>query len=433
MANIVVVGAGLGGLPAVYELRHLLPKEHRVFLISEHPEFTFIPGLIRVALNLNPLEEIQLDLAKTVTPKGIEFIHGMVTELDPENRVIKAGEQRIDYDYLAIATGASLAFDVIPGLGPHGGYTQSVCTASHALQAREEWLKYLENPGDLVVGAMPGTGCFGPAYEFIMMADWELRKRGLRDRVNLTYITPEPYAGHLGAGEVKNARELTEDLLQQKGIKVIENAEITGIDPEAIALADGKRIPFQYAMILPAFRGAKFLQNLPVIANPKGFIPILPTYRHPKFENIYALGVTVELEQPDKTKVPIGFPKSGAMTEAMATAVAHNIAVDLGVLKELKQTPTLESICIAEYGDTGIVYVAIPVIRDPVTGKRRNSSALRGTWVNLAKAAFEGYFMLKMKWGLGMPWFERLGLRMLFQVNISEAYEGSQESQIVSA
>lgn len=77
--------------------------------------------------------------------------------------------------------------------------------------------------------------------------------------------------------------------------------------------------------------------------------------------------------------------------------------------------------------------MAIPVIRDPVTGKRRNSSALRGTWVNLAKAAFEGYFMLKMKWGLGMPWFERLGLRMLFQVNISEAYEGSQESQIVSA
>jgi sulfide:quinone oxidoreductase len=214
---------------------------------------------------------------------------------------------------------------------------------------------------------------------------------------------------------------------------VIENAEITGVDSEAIALADGQKIPFQYAMILPAFRGAKFLQNLPSIANHRGFVPILPTYRHPKFENIYALGVTVELEQPDKTKVPIGFPKSGAMTEAMATAVAHNIAVDLGVLKEPKQTPTLESICIAEYGDTGIVYVAIPVIPDPVTGKRRNSYALRGAWVNLAKSAFEGYFLLKMKWGLGMPWFERLGLLMLFQVNISEAYEGSKESQIVSA
>jgi sulfide:quinone oxidoreductase len=144
------------------------------------------------------------------------------------------------------------------------------------------------------------------------------------------------------------------------------------------------------------------------------------------------LGVAVELAQPEKTKVPIGMPKSAAMTEAMATAVAHNIAVDLKVLNAPKQIPTLESVCLAEYGDTGIVYVAIPVIPDPVTGKRRNSYAIKGTWVNVAKAALEGYFLLKMKWGLGMPWFERLGLRILFQVNISEAYEDSPESQIVS-
>ncbi len=54
MANVVVIGAGLGELPAVYELRHILSKKHRVILISEHPQFTFITGLIRVALNLNP-------------------------------------------------------------------------------------------------------------------------------------------------------------------------------------------------------------------------------------------------------------------------------------------------------------------------------------------------------------------------------------------
>jgi sulfide:quinone oxidoreductase len=59
MANVVVIGGELGGLPATYELRYLLPKEHRVILISEHLQFTFIPGLIRVALNLNSLDEIQ--------------------------------------------------------------------------------------------------------------------------------------------------------------------------------------------------------------------------------------------------------------------------------------------------------------------------------------------------------------------------------------
>jgi sulfide:quinone oxidoreductase len=427
------VGAGLGGLPATYELRNLLPKEHRVVLISEHPEFTFIPGLIRVALDLNPLEEVQLDLAKTVTSKGIEFINAKVTKLEPANKLIQAGEKTLHYDYLAIATGASLAFDAIEGLGPHEGYTQSVCVASHAEQAREKWLEYLKNPGDLVVGAMPGAGCFGPAYEFLLMADWVLRKKGLRGKVNLTYVTPEPYAGHLGVGEVKNSRELTEDLLREKGVKVIDNTEIVKVEPDQVILGDGQKVPFKYAMILPAFRGAKFLQNLPEVANEKGFVPILPTYRHPSHKNIYALGVTVQLDQPDKTKVPIGLPKSGAMTEAMATAVAHNIAVDLGVLNAAKQTPTLESVCLAEYGDTGIVYVAIPVIPDPITGKRRNSYALKGAWVNVGKALLENYFLLKMKWGLGMPWFERLGLKMLFQVNITEELNTTQTEEIVSA
>ena len=56
MANVVVIGGGLGGLPTAYELRHYLPKKHTVTLISDKPQFTFIPGLIRVALNLNPLE-----------------------------------------------------------------------------------------------------------------------------------------------------------------------------------------------------------------------------------------------------------------------------------------------------------------------------------------------------------------------------------------
>ncbi|MGB5633372.1 MAG: FAD-dependent oxidoreductase [Waterburya sp.] len=141
MANVVVIGGGLGGLPTAYELRHYLPKEHTVTLISDKPQFTFIPGLIRVALNLNPLEHIQLDLKRLTRRQGIEWIAGKVTALNPQTKKITVEEnQIIDYDYLAIATGASLAFEEIPGLGPHDGYTQSVCTPDHALHARDATL-----------------------------------------------------------------------------------------------------------------------------------------------------------------------------------------------------------------------------------------------------------------------------------------------------
>lgn len=430
MANVVVIGAGLGGLPTAYELRHMLPREHKVILISEHEKFTFIPGLIRVALGLDPLDHVQRNLAELSKKHDLELIQSPVTHLDPMSRTITVEDGRtVDYDYVAIATGASLAWDLIPGLGPHGGYTHSVCTPHHALEANEAWEEFLQNPGPLVVGAAPGAGCFGPAYEFLLMADWELRKRGLRDQVTITYVTPEPFAGHLGVSGIKNAQELTVGLMQDRGVEIIDDTRILAVEPDSVVLEDGRKIPQKYAMILPAFRGAEFVQKVPNLSTEKGFVHILPTCRHPQYTNIYALGVSVNLNQPDKTRIPIGLPKSGQMTEAMGIAVAHNIAVDVGALNAAHQVPTLEALCFAEFGDVGIAYIAAPVLPDPETGKRRYSYAVRGQWVVWVKAAFERYFMVKMDSGAGVPWFERFGLRMLFGLSLLKPSPEAKEKE----
>lgn len=192
-----------------------------------------------MALNLNPLEHIQLDLNQLTRRKGIEWISGKVTALAPQTQKITVEQNHIiNYDYLAIATGAALDFDEIPGLGPHGGYTKSVCTPDHALQARSPWLEFLENPGPLVIGAMPGAACFGPAYEFVLMADLELRRRRIRDKVKITYITPEPHIGHMGIGKLTNAQKLTKELMAERGIEAIANTRIIHIDAQKITLAD---------------------------------------------------------------------------------------------------------------------------------------------------------------------------------------------------
>jgi sulfide:quinone oxidoreductase len=424
MAHVVVIGAGLGGLPTAYELRHLLPSQHRVTLISDQPKFTFIPGLVRVGLDVDPLNHFQLDLEPLAQRHKVALVGGKVVALDLNaKRITMENGGTVDYDYVAIATGPSFAFDAIPGLGPHGGYTHSICSPSHAQEARTAWLQFLENPGALVVGAAPGAGCFGPAYEFILMADQILRKKGLRDRATLTLVTPEPYAGHLGVSNVKHAQRLTQALLRKRGIEVISNAAITAITPDSITLDDGRTLPQHYAMILPAFRGASFIQNAPGLGNEKGFIPVLPTYQHPDFSSVYALGVAVSLTQPEQFRVPIGLPKSGQMTEAMGMAVSHNIAVQLGAISKPLQTPTLEAICFAEFGDTGILYVAAPVLPDPATGKRRYSYAMQGKWVVWGKALFEQYFMTKMRLGAAVPWYERLGLRAIFGVDLVKPME----------
>jgi sulfide:quinone oxidoreductase len=106
------------------------------------------------------------------------------------------------------------------------------------------------------------------------------------------------------------------------------------------------------------------------------------------------------------------------MAEGMGVAVAHNIARDLGVLKSAPVKATLGAVCFAEFGRDGIVFMANPVLADPATGRRDRSFTLRGPWVPFAKQAFEVYYMTKMRVGVAVPWFEKLGLKTLFGISL---------------
>lgn len=414
MAHIVIVGAGFGGLSAAYELKHFLHGKHEITLISDEPNFTFIPSLPWVAFNLRRLDEVQLPVEPLLKRQGIRWQQGRVTALDPDQKRVSVGEDiTFDYDYLVIATGASLAYHLMPGLGPEEGYTQSVCNPHHAEMAREAWNEFLEDPGPILVGAVPGASCMGPAYEFALLAEFVLRKKGKRKDVPMTFISPEPYLGHLGIGGMANSGKLVTELMEERNIDWVENAAITDIQSDHVKLADGREFPFKYAMFLPPFRGAQFLKDVPGLTDEKGFMPVLNTYQHPDYPSIYSAGVITQLEPPEKTEIPLGAPKTGQMTESMAMAVAHNIARELGEIKERPVKPSLEAICMADFGDTGIIFIAAPVVPDPSVGHRRHATALRGVWVNWAKQAFEWYFLLKMRFGTAVPWFEKLGLFLL--------------------
>uniref|UniRef100_A0A7C3KGG7 Sulfide-quinone reductase n=1 Tax=Oscillatoriales cyanobacterium SpSt-418 TaxID=2282169 RepID=A0A7C3KGG7_9CYAN len=412
MARVVVIGAGLGGLPAAYELRHTLPRSHQVTLISNQPKFTFVPSLPWIGLGLRSLDRIQLELAKIVPRHGIELIIENVLAIDPREKQITLKDQIIHYDYVVIATGPELALDALPGLGPEGGYTQSVCNPHHAELAGKAWQEFLADPGPIIVGAAPGASCFGPAYEFALLANHALHKRGLRDRASITMVTSEPYAGHLGIGGMANSRWLIRAMLADRHVDILDNTAIARIEPDTMYLSDGRSLPFKYAMILPPFRRPRFLREASGLTDAKGFVPVLPTYRHPDFDSVYAVGVVTQLKPVEPTPIPIGVPKVGQMTEEMVISVAHNIALDLGVISGQPIRPTLQAICFADFGDSGALFLADPLLPDG-EGNRRRAFTTKGIWVSLMKAAFEKYFMDKMRVGWTMPWFERVGLRML--------------------
>jgi len=409
MANIVVIGAGLGGLPAAYELHKLLGKDHKITVVSKAPKFIFTPSLPWVALGLSLLDKIQFDLAPVLEKQGITFISQAASYIAPVNQtVVTKDSQVLPYDHLVIATGPALNFAAVPGLGPEEGYTHSICTGPHALESAKAWEAFLQDPGPLIVGAAPGASCFGPAYEFAFLVDHELKKRKLRKKVDITFVTPEPYIGHMGIGGMANSRRLMEDAFSERGIKWLANAAIQEVTPTEIKMVGGQTLPYKYAMVMPSFLGPEVVRHSPDMGNAKGFVPVDKVWQHPQYPNIHPVGVITALAPVEETPIPVGTPKTGQMNESMALAVAHNIAVDLGVLKGKKVTPTLSAICFADMGDQGIAFLA-----DPVIPPRNKSYAVKGRWVHWVKMAFEHYFLQKMRAGVALPFYEELSLKVL--------------------
>ncbi|WP_306582699.1 FAD/NAD(P)-binding oxidoreductase, partial [Dokdonella sp.] len=181
MSTIVVVGAGLGGMSAAYELRETLGNGHAIVLVGEGERFAFTPSNPWLAVGWRQEKDTTLPVAEHVARKGIRYLGSGVARIEAEaNRVVTGAGETIDYDYLVICTGPRLAFEEVPGAGPDGGHTESVCTAPHALQAWQRYQQFLQSPGPVVIGAVQGASCFGPAYEFAMIVDADLRKRKLR-------------------------------------------------------------------------------------------------------------------------------------------------------------------------------------------------------------------------------------------------------------
>ncbi|MDI6744120.1 MAG: FAD-dependent oxidoreductase [Thermodesulfovibrionales bacterium] len=391
MAKIVILGGSFGGLTAAFELKRLLGKAGDITLLSDMGKFVFIPSLPWLAMGWRKPEDITLPLRPILERRGIKFIHAEAKGVDADSAKVVTALGEIPYDYLVIATGPSLAFEEVPGLGPDKGHTECIFTLEQAERTNKAWNRFLEEPGPIVTGSVQGVSCFGPPYEYAFEMDYELRRMKIRHKAPIVFVTPEPYIGHFGIGGLGNSKRIMEDEFAKRDIKVITNAAVEEFVPAEVRLKDGSKIPHKLAMFAPAMKGVPAVAHL---GNPRGFIPVDGKCRHTKHKNIFAAGVAVAIAPPEQTPVPTGVPKTGFMTVKMAKTTAYSIAAEIAG-SAAPASYEMDVLCLMDMGDTAALMRAKPLLPP-----RQESELKSGVIYKWSKVLFEKYFLWKIKHGL---------------------------------
>lgn len=395
MAKIIVLGGNFAGLTSALELKRKLGAEHEVIMISKSPNFLFIPSLIWVPFSEREITDITVPLEPVTEKAGVKFIQAEATQILAEQNLIKTTKGDFTYDYLVVATGPDVGFDQIEGFGPKGNVSY-IGNPPSALETRKRWQEFVKDPGPVVIGAAQGAGCSGAAYEFLFNFEQQCRAAGIRNKVDITWISPEPFLGHFGIDGMWGAETMLKKFYKMLNIKYITEAEIAKITEDTVVLKDGRTLPYKFSMIMPAFYGAPVIRNSPELGTEKGFMPVDGTYQHKKYPNIFAAGIAVDYPLPFKTRVPIAMPKTGYPSDESAKTAATNIIRLIKGESRLENKPMgrIPGLCIMDCGKKEVL-----IITNSLLKPRWFAIMIPNPFYDISKRLFEKYFLWKIRHG----------------------------------
>ena len=296
MKKLLVLGAGTAGTMVVNKLSHVLDRnEWKITIVDQHETHYYQPGFLFIPFGIYGQNDV-IKPKRDFIPAGVEMIVSEIEMIEPEhNRVRIAKDNRtLNYDVLIIATGAETRPDETPGLIENGEWRQSIHEfyTHEGAVALAKHLRHWEG-GRLVVNIMEMPfKCPVAPLEFIFLADWHFHKLGLRDRVDLTLVTPLP-----GAFTKPRAAKLLGNILEEKNIKVIPEFMVEHVDPEQKKLVsfEEEEVPYDLLVTVPVNMGAQVIERSG-LGNELNYVPVDKyNYLSTQFDNIFALGDAADL------------------------------------------------------------------------------------------------------------------------------------------
>jgi sulfide:quinone oxidoreductase len=289
MKQIVILGAGTAGTMVANHLTHLMNlNQWQITIVDEDPIHYYQAGYIFIPFGMATEKEMIKPKSKYI-PSKVKMLQTKVELIQPENnKVVLQNKTVLDYDFLVIATGCDIYPEETPGLAEHewGKSIHSFYTLKSAVALAESMKNF--KGGRVVMNVVENPiKCPVAPMEFLMLADSYFTKKGIRDRVELIYATPNS-----GAFTKPVASKLIGDMLDRKNIKVEADFYIERADPDAkkIISYDEREVEYDLLVTVPVNKGADVVGKSG-LGDDLNFSPVNKhTFLSDKFENIFVLG-----------------------------------------------------------------------------------------------------------------------------------------------
>ena len=314
--NIVILGAGFGGLALASELNEVASRGDAVVtLVDRKTHFNMGFSLQWVLMGRRRPEEGMRPYASMLA-EHVRFLNDEIVAIDTDAGAVHTRTRDLPYDDLVIATGCEMDPQRIPGLA-EGSY--NLCAIDHVLQLKQALAGVDSGAVVIAVSATPFK-CPPAPYEYALLVDEILRERGVRDRLRLILTTPEPHPMPTAGPRIG---AIVADWMAENGVELLVQHRIASLDPVARRVAYENGLDLEYAVLAATWphRAPEVVREAG-LTNEMGFVPVQFGTFETATPNVYAVGDVAAMRLPsDKPH-----PKSGMFAEAQAMTVGRNLA-----------------------------------------------------------------------------------------------------------
>jgi sulfide:quinone oxidoreductase len=315
MKTFLILGAGTGGTMVANKMSAALdPQEWRIIVVDKDENHYYQPGFLFIPFGIYSPSDV-VKPKRNFLPPTVEMIFGDIEMIEPDqNRVKLSNNRSINYDYLIVSTGSFIRPEQMTGLVDGGGWRKNIFDfyTPDGAAALARFLKFWKG-GKLVlnVAEMP-IKCPVAPLEFLFLADWFFKERGIRDKVDITFATPLP-----GAFTKPRASSVLGNMLEDRGIKLETEYSIMEVDnaKQVIRSYDEREIPYDLFITIPTNMGSEVI-GASGMGDELNFVPVNKnTMQSSKWENIWLIG--------DASNAPAS--KAGSVAHFMLDVVVENI------------------------------------------------------------------------------------------------------------